>query len=88
MIKINLSFLQGAFLDFHVGLRLMQSRLRLIEFGLRGVLFRDQILGSFLGNLRELESRLRVFEITLRLENGSLENSRVNFRHQLTSLHR
>ena len=88
MIEIDLRFLQGAFLDFQLRFRLMERRLRLVEFGLRRVLFRDQFLHSPLGELREFERGPGVGDIAFGLRHARLENRRIDLCHYLSRLHR
>ena len=44
MVEIGFRFFQRALLDLHVRFRLMKVGHRLVEIGLRGILFRDQRL--------------------------------------------
>ena len=44
MFEIGLRFIERALLDLHIGFRLMKRRDRLVEIGLRGILFREKRL--------------------------------------------
>ena len=88
MIEIDLRLLQRAFLDLHVRLRLMKIGHRLVEIGLRGVLFRDQVFGSLGIDSRQFEGGVRIGEVAFRLRDAGLENGRIDLRDHLARLHR
>ena len=88
MLEVDFGSFQRAFLDFHVGLRLMQSGFCLIEICLRGILLGDELLRSFLSHLCEFERSFRAIEIALCLRHRRLENGRINFRDYLAGLYR
>ena len=88
MIEIDLRLFERAFLDLHVRLRLMKVGHRLIEIGLRGILFRDQLLGARRIELRELERRLRIGQIAFGLRDARLKNDGIDLRDHLARFHR
>ena len=81
VVEIGLRFVERALFDLHIRLGLMQRRHRLIEIGLRGILFLRPVLecASAL-SLRKLERRLGAGEIALRLRHRGLKKHRIDLR--------
>ena len=88
MLEISFRFIEGTLFDGDVCFCLVQHRHRLVQLGLRGVLFRDEVLRPFRGYLRELEPGARVGQIALRLRDGGLENDRIDLCDHLARLNR
>jgi hypothetical protein len=83
MFEIDLGFLERAFLDLYLRFGLVESRLCLIQLGLRRVLLLYQFLHPLFGDAGELERSPGVVEIPLRLNHIRLENRRIDLRHNL-----
>ena len=88
MIKIYLRLLQRTFLNRDHRFRLMKRGNGLIEFGLGGILFRDQFLGSLRGDARQLKGSACAGEVAFGLRNARLENGGIDLSHHLPRLHR
>ena len=65
----------------------MQRRRRLIEIGLRGILFRDQCLRSRRIDARQFQRGLRAGQIAFGLRHRRLKKRRIDLRDHLARLH-
>ena len=88
MVEIGFRFFQRALFDFHIRFRLMQSGHRLIEIGLRGILFRDQLLRPRLIDFRASSSAACALrQIAFGLRHRRLKKGRIDLRDNLARFH-
>src|SRR4029077_15791414 len=80
-------FIEGALLDFHVRLPLMQVRVGRVEVLLRGIFLVKELLRARGVHLRQFQRRLRVCHVTLSLSHRRLEEHWIDLSHGLAGLH-